>query len=231
VHRRDQDWREPPTAWVRGSACDAWLLRYESLDPLTYAAQWNQSLRASDPADYAAALDRWLAYYRRRGIEAIAFGAVVLRRRAAPAGGNWVRSAEAAHGPAGAAGAQIRRVFAAQDFLAGLAPGEADGALLAAPLRPADRHRLEQTLIYRDGAYAVRDAALVLDEGVGLRGAVDLRALHVLLRLDGRRALGGLLDEAFEATGLDAAALRAAVLETTSRLFADGFLVRGSGAA
>jgi hypothetical protein len=71
----------------------------------------------------------------------------------------------------------------------------------------------------------------VLEEGVGLRGAVDPRALHVLLRLDGRQPLGRLLDEAVGATGLDAAPLRAAVLETTRRLFADGLLVRGGGAA
>ena len=59
--------------------CDAWLLRMDTKDTLSYAASWN---RQPDAARYAAALDRWLAYYDAHGIRAISMGAVILRKRA-----------------------------------------------------------------------------------------------------------------------------------------------------
>ena len=48
--------------------------------PFPYAARWNEPLRG-DRAAYAAAVDRWLAYYEREGVTAIGIGAVVLRKR------------------------------------------------------------------------------------------------------------------------------------------------------
>jgi len=83
------DWAAPLRGWVDGSGCDAWLLHYRTSDPVAHAAGWLRPLAESGPDAYAAALDRWLEHLRRLGIGAVAYGAVVLRRRA---GANWVRA-------------------------------------------------------------------------------------------------------------------------------------------
>jgi hypothetical protein len=59
-------WSAPLVGWVGGTGCDALLLRFETLEPLLYAAQWNQSL-AAEPERLDAVLDEWLAYYRATG--------------------------------------------------------------------------------------------------------------------------------------------------------------------
>jgi hypothetical protein len=80
---------EPLRDWVAGSGCDAWLLHYKTDDPVTPAAGWLRPLASGSPTEHEAALDRWLEYLRRSGIEAVGYGAVVLRRRSG--GSNWVR--------------------------------------------------------------------------------------------------------------------------------------------
>ena len=62
-------------------------LRLRRLDPRTRArttrcaaaAAWNRD--APSPAEYTERIERWLDYFRREGIEAIAYGAIVMRRR------------------------------------------------------------------------------------------------------------------------------------------------------
>jgi len=120
VVRDGEHWSQPLRGWVAGQDCDALLLHLETKDALEYAAGWN---REPDSARYAAALDRWVAYYREHGIRSIGMGAVVLRRRAS--GTPWVSALELATRPAGNASTAILQAFAAQDRLAGLASREA----------------------------------------------------------------------------------------------------------
>ena len=87
-HGATEDWWVPLERWVEGSGCDAWLLHYRSDDPLAHSSSWLQLLAGDRPA-HEAALDRWLAYLAEQQIEAVAYGAVVLRRRTG--GTNWVR--------------------------------------------------------------------------------------------------------------------------------------------
>lgn len=113
IHGRDEDWRAPVERWLADSGCDALLLRYGSPDLVSYAAHWNQLLAAQGAEPFLAAVDRWLAYYRDAGIEAIAEGMVVLRRRAH--GRNWVRAVEVPGSPTGSAGDHLLRLFEARD--------------------------------------------------------------------------------------------------------------------
>src|SRR5688572_32016445 len=78
-----------PREWLDGSGCDAWILHTMTDDPLSNAAAWTRDAGDSDEA-FAAALDRWTAYYRELGIERLAYGVLVLRRRD---GENWTRGA------------------------------------------------------------------------------------------------------------------------------------------
>jgi len=210
---------EVPRRWVEGRGCDAWILHHRTDDPVSYAAKWNLRPCAGDGDAYRQALERWLDYYRREGIEAIANGIVILRCRD---GRNWVRADEMPFAPGAEAGAHVLRVLTSQDFLIGLD----DRALEDEVFRLIPRHRLEQTLEYRDEGYAISGARVRLDDGVGLSGPVAPNAIHVLLRLDGCRTLGEIVAEAVEETGLVATALRADALTTVRRLFELGLLER-----
>ncbi|MDQ4068138.1 MAG: class I SAM-dependent methyltransferase [Actinomycetota bacterium] len=215
---RDKPWSAPVESWVEGSGCDVLILHYETVDPLRYAAVWNDDI-VSDTARFGAALDAWLAHYRERGIEAIGMGAVVLRRRTAD--DNWIRTAEQTRGPSGSAGDQVRRLFTAHD----VSPAAGDkAALLDRSFALVDGHGLHQVLRFRDAAYTAEDAVIVLDDGLGLRNRVPPQALHVLLRMDGSRPLRDLVLETAEETGLDVEALAARTVECVGELFELGFL-------
>jgi methylase of polypeptide subunit release factors len=219
AHRRDQEWWEPLGEWVSGSGCDAWLLHSQSQDPLTYAAHWNRELQATAPDAYAEALDRWQAYYRRAGIEAIASGAVILRRRVASR--NWIRWAEMPRAPTGSAGAHVQRLFAAQDVLAALPD---DGALMAEVFHLVEGHRLTQRLLYRGGRYAIADVTMVMEPGLGLDQVIPAAVVPVLLQLDGQRPLAQVVaDVALEAE-LSVDSLRSATAPVVSELFRHGLI-------
>jgi hypothetical protein len=187
---RDDDWSAPLRNWVEGSGCDALLLHFVTQDPLTYAADWNEGLRADESA-YAGALDRWLDYYRELEIEALAWGVAVLRRRS---GENWVWAHDyASSDRMQAAGGQVLRLFEAQDYLRGLPD---DRSLLDATLALVDEHRLTREVQFRDGAEVVGRQILNLEKGLGFRVGVDTYTAELLPRFDGRRLLGEIVEAA-----------------------------------
>ena len=95
------------------------------------------------PDEFAAALDRWTAYYRELGIEALAYGALVLRRRD---GVNWSRGASLPPRPLEPASSHLLRMFAGVD-----AAAAGPDALLARRLAVAPAARFEQVVSPGDG--------------------------------------------------------------------------------
>jgi methylase of polypeptide subunit release factors len=221
-HRVSQSWWEPLVEWVDGCGCDAWLLHYHSQDPLTYAAQWHAELQSTDPDAYMRTLDRWLAHYRATGTEVIASGAVVLRRRTT---GNrsWIRWDEMPRAPTGSGSDHVERIFAAYDALEDLSD---DAAFVGETFELVNGHQLAQRLVYRDGSYAIADASMVLDAGVGLEAGVPAACLPILLRVDGERPLAALIDEVAAETGMAPDVLRAVAVRTARELFSRGMLTR-----
>jgi len=130
------------------------------------------------PDTFAAALDRWTSYYQEHGIEALAYGGLVLRRRE---GVNWSRGASLPPRPLEPASSQLLRMFAGVD----LATAGAD-ALLDTPLAVAEAARFEQIVAPSEG-WTVVGAALSLEEGLGFRADVDEPTLRLLRALDGTR--------------------------------------------
>jgi hypothetical protein len=218
AHNPGEDWSAPLRAWVEGSGCDAWLLHYATEDPLSHAAQWNRD----DPARLGETLDRWLAYFNRLGIEGIAYGAVVLRRRSA--GANWVRADELSGERLRPAGGQILRVFDAGDFLSGLGD---DRGLLGEAFALAERTRLEQRAVLRAGAWMLETVTLSLEEGLGFRASLDRATAELLAGLDGRRTLGEVVDELARRQGTTREALAGEAVAVVRGLLEAGFLVRG----
>jgi SAM-dependent methyltransferase len=215
--RRGEDWSDPLRRWVDGSGCDAWLLRSDVQDPLTYAAVWN---RTRDEKEYDAAIDRWMAYYRETGIEAIAMGAVILRRRARTA--NWVRADPLPRDPQDPCHEHILRVFAGQDELTRM---EDDRALLARAFSLAEDHRLTQTLKLHSGQYVIDAAEIQLPGGLGFRGTVDPYTLRLLQLCDGRRLLADVVDELARLGSTDRDRLAAVITVAVRKLVALGFLI------
>jgi SAM-dependent methyltransferase len=220
AHDPEEHWAAPVARWVEGSGCDALLFHYVSHDPLGYAAGWNRPLRSNADV-YGAALDRWLEYYRELGIEAIAWGAIVLRRRD---GDNWFW----AHNPAaeriGPASHHILRLVDAQDLLSSL-PG--DEALLDQPLALADDHRLEQTVVLGGGEGFVYETVLRLEGGIRSRVVVDPNSVQVLSQLDGHRPLREALARVAAEAGTEGGEeLEQASVPAIRRLLELGFLVR-----
>jgi methylase of polypeptide subunit release factors len=208
-----------PRRWVEGAGCDAWLLRHQLEAAPSYAAKWNGHLLAQGREPYEAEIARWLDHYERAGIERIASGALVLRRRRG--GDPWWRADDVALGAPGSASEAVLRVFAGEDLLRSL---HDDAALLALAPRVAAHHRLTQTLTHHGQGYEVTDSRLVAEDGVVLSVPAPPNALHVLFTLDARRTLGELVQEAVEETGIEREALLPDVIRTVRGALALGFL-------
>jgi methylase of polypeptide subunit release factors len=180
VHGSKEDWRAPLEASVAGTGCDALLLRYPSIDLVSYAAAWNLLLATGGAKGYLQAVDRWLDFYTREGIEAISDGMVVLRRRSG--GVNWVRAIEVPGSPAAGAGDHVLRLFEARDRRDELADDE---AMLAARFERAPGLKLSWRA--EGPGLAERKAK------VGLENVTPAIA-ELVEALDGSRRLDGLAD-------------------------------------
>jgi hypothetical protein len=232
-----------PRAWLEGSGCDAWILHTTTDDPLSNAAAWTRD-SAEGPEAFGAALDRWTASYRELGIESVAYGAFVLRRRETERAGaaakrtpsgilarpgsaradsgladNWSRGASLPPRALEPASGHLLRMFAGVD-----AASAGDDALLDLRLSLAPAVRFEQVVAPSDG-WTVTSASLQLEEGLGFRAEVDERTLRLLRALDGTRTareavVGALGEEALP----EAVTILRGMLET-------GFLTleRGGG--
>jgi methylase of polypeptide subunit release factors len=217
------DWSTPVERWVEGRGCDALLLYFGSDDPLTHASEWLRPVARDDPARYAGSLDRWLGYLDGLGIEAIAHGAVVLRRRSAAQ--NWTHTERVSLDRLEQAGEHMLRIFAAQDFLREL---DDERALLDERFVLAESHEIEHTLAYCDGEAELRGTVLSLTGGLASRTALDRHTAELLPLLDGRRTLREALADRARALGLDEAdtgAFEEAGLPVVRRLLELGALL------
>ena len=208
--------------WVDGNGCDACAISYGPEDVVHYATRWTPlSAGALGAQAQAEAIARWVRFYSEAGIEAIWFGVLVLRRRSGAA--NWFAGLDATRPPRRPGGPQLERIFAAQDALADMP----EDALLERALVPAARHRLVHALDWDGEGYELADVRLVLEDDIGIDGAVDPPAMHVLLALDGR-PLREVVSAVAAERGFDEASLAAGSLPTLRRLYGRGFLVLSS---
>jgi methylase of polypeptide subunit release factors len=214
----DGDAVEAVRRWVHDSGCDAWLLHYRTDQPLETAAVWNQ-MESGDPVKYGRIMDTWMAYYRELGIRGIAYGSLILRRRA---GVNWFRTDPLPAERLKPASDHIQRVFAAHDLLADGSDGD---RLLGVRMRVVPKAIAEQKLRFRDGEPQVEQMNLTLDEGVGFQAGMDGQVLQLLTQLNGRRTLREALVEGAKSAGItDVEGYTRAGLPAARRMFELGFL-------
>src|SRR5262249_36924658 len=87
AHPRGEDWRDRLAGWARGNGCDVWVLQANTYPAREHAEKWAGGDEGETAEQWAARMDRWLAYYEQIGIEAISNGVILLRRRSN--GPNW----------------------------------------------------------------------------------------------------------------------------------------------
>jgi hypothetical protein len=209
-------WDEALRAWVPAGV-DAWLLHYQTEDPLTHAANWNRPTRDSSLSERGRALDEWLRYDEREGVDAIGFGAVFLHRR--PDGGR-VFTSDARSGVSGA-GRQVQRVFGA------MAAGElSDETARATAFVPVPELEVEQVVRSVPGGWTIDRCNVRLTEGVGYSWSIDPTLAAVVLGLDGRLTLDGAIGAASTQVGIGIDSLQPPALSLARRLYELGFLVR-----
>lgn len=216
------EWREPLERWVEGNGCDTWLLYFGSDDPVSHAAGWLKPVARDDPGRFREQLDEWLAYLDELGIEAIAHGAVVLRRRE---GKNWTRADRVPLDHLEQASDHVLRVFATQDYLESLG---GERPLLDARLRVVDGGRVEQTVVFDDREAKLERIVLSLGEGLAFRTGLDVHTAELVPLLDGRRPLRAVLAERTAAMGLgaeDSTRFEEAALPVVRRLLELGLIV------
>ena len=216
----EDEWSRAPRSWIEGSGCDAWLLHHQTVDPLTHASAWLRHEVGGNVEAYGEALDRWLAYFARLGIEQIAVGAIILRRRD---GANWVLATVLPSDRLGTASDHILRVFVAQDFLATL---QDDRALLGERLVRAESSLLEQRAVFGDGGWGVAEISLTLQDGLGFRATLDPTTAGMLAALDGKRTLGDAADDLASLQGIGRDEVERTLIPVARQMLAVGFLVR-----
>jgi methylase of polypeptide subunit release factors len=208
------DVAERPRTWLEGSGCDAFLLHTSTDDPIETATLWNRDL-VDRPEVYAAALDRWLAYYRELGIERLGYACLALRKRADDRAG-WIETLQLPRSALRPAGRQVALLFEMHDRLKADAAGH---GLLRSRVRVADDAVLSRESRFAEGRWRGAPPTLRLETGLPFTAELDAPTTRLLEELDGSRTL----EEALAAT-LDSDEARARGLELVRRMLSVGFL-------
>ncbi|PFG20685.1 DUF7059 domain-containing protein [Serinibacter salmoneus] len=125
-HVRGQEWDERLHGWLEESGLDGWVVQREVLDPAEYAEMWLRdggTGRGGGEAEVRArddAYEAWLRDFAERGVEAVGFGFITLRRPAGHSRERWRRVEEATGAVRQPLGPVIGEVLAAVDHLADL---------------------------------------------------------------------------------------------------------------
>jgi methylase of polypeptide subunit release factors len=219
LHESEDDWAERPREWKEGSGCDVWVIRFDTLDRLGYAAFWLRQTENADLLRYGRLLDEWDSYYREIGMERVSVGAIVMRKRS---GGTWFRSDAA---PAGRivsdCGEHIEAIFAAEDLLQALAE---DGELLDRRFTLAPAHALDVRMVLRDGGRIAESMVLRLTAGFPFAGEVDGVVVGLLSECAGGRLLRDVVTDLAEKMELDAAGVTGAALAIVKKFLRAGVL-------
>jgi methylase of polypeptide subunit release factors len=210
VQAEGEHWSGAPRRWLAGLGCDVVILQLDTETAVSYAVAWT-SLDSATIAEAVERAARWVDYYQELGIERIATGLIVMRRRA---GENWTQ-AEYPASIGWEGGSQLARMFEGHDALARL-PNEP--ALLECPVAFAPGVSMVER--WRSGEQLDR-ARLSVEEGLSVRGRITPSSVAAAVRaLDGRRTLR----QAAAVAGVDPGDLSAA-LPCLRDLVRRGYLV------
>jgi SAM-dependent methyltransferase len=179
--RAGQDWRAELESWFEDIDCDAWVLRENSLDALSYAGVWLGQQYPEGIPD--AVLAEWLDYLAREGIDSVGGGLIVMRRVTGRAPWREFRDMPALAPPVGES---VARTVEARDRLLRMATDE---NILQARLRPSPDLEYHATQRPSGEGWDVVEPRLTLAAGLRFAIHADPVAMAIIGRLDGRRSL------------------------------------------
>jgi hypothetical protein len=162
-----------PLEWAAASDCEALLLVTHVRSAIDDGLAWNQEhLRDAD--DYGDRVRRWWSFFAAEGIDAVAYGALVLRRSADES--RWSAAVPFPVSAHGAAGHQVLRLLAAHRALS-----QAGGNVKAVgPLALADDAQISSRR-QRDanGAWS-SEYELRLSGGLGMGADLDAEGAAII---------------------------------------------------
>ena len=214
LHVRGEDWRDRAASWVVDLGVDALLMERGAQDVADYVETWLAD--AGETGDDERA-EQWRAWLVERGVEAVGFGWVVLRRGAAPHRVAVESVTQQVDQPLGNA---VEEWLDRLDWLR----GADDALLLRARLRAADGVRLETSARAGDGGWQEETRRLALATGFRWSLECDEAVAAVVAGCDGSRSLSDLLDVLVLATGEPAAELAPSLCSTVRGLVDRGLL-------
>jgi methylase of polypeptide subunit release factors len=218
-YRDGDDGLERVRAWVAASPVplDAWIVEREQLDPLAYAQLWvRDGGSAPGGDDYARLVGAWLDDFADRGVTAVGFGYLLLRRATGvPTLARYERMPQPIDH---ALGPHLAASLAAHDRLAALTDAQLAASVLhVAPDVTEARH-------HRPGEEA--PAVIELRQGAGFQRAlvVDPGLAALVGACDGDLAVGVLVAAIADLLEVDPDALAADLLPRVRELVVTGFL-------
>ncbi|MFC9955400.1 methyltransferase, partial [Streptomyces prasinus] len=216
-HVEGEDWQDRLRSWVpRG--CDAWIVQREVQDVNQYTELWLRDAgdHRGDTAEYRARYDAWLDEFEARGVRAVGFGWITLRRSGSDRPSVTVE--EWSHPVEQPLGDTVRAHFERLDHLR----THDDAALLEARFRLAAEVVQEQV-----GLPGAEDPEhVVLRQNRGMRRAtrVDTIGAGFAGVSDGTMSAGRILDAIAQLLGEDPVLLRDRTPAQIRLLVEQGFL-------
>lgn len=219
MHVHGEDWQDRVGTWISETACDAWVIEREVLDPAEYVELWLRDAGEVGSAAYRSDYQEWLEWFDRHDVEGIGFGWINVRNTGADQPvvtlESWPHAVEQPIGGTVAAWLRSVRDLPSNDSDLGAARLTVRADVQQEQIgRPGDEDP-EHVLIRQH--HGLRRAARVGTAEAGLVGACD-GTLPVNVLID---ALATVLDE-------DADELRHDLLPRVRELVRDGFLIVSS---
>jgi methylase of polypeptide subunit release factors len=216
--RTDASFADRVGGWLDESGLDGWVVQRELQDPAQYAELWLRDGGDPEPGRRAALYEAWLDDFEARGVEAVGFGLVTLRR---PVDGPpTLRRVEDLLGPLDSpVGEHVAACLRAHDWLM----ARDDEALLAARLRVAEDVTEER--FHRPGE---EDPAVVLLRQGGGFGRVvraDAALAGLVGACDGELPVGVIADAVAQLLDEPPGELTGRLLPAVRGLVRDGLLL------
>lgn len=215
-------WEESLEAWLAASPVplDAWVIERDQLDAAEYAETWLRDagiVPERGRAAFEAAYEAYLTDFDARGVDAVGFGMVLLRR---PASGTpTLRRLEQHEGPLQEPfGAYLREALAAHDLVASLT----DEALLDTrwTVAPDVTRESHGPALQHDPSY------LILRQGAGLGRSIsmDTALAGMVGACDGELTAGQIAHALAALLDVPAGTMLGGLVPAIRELATDGFL-------
>lgn len=216
----DQDWKERLRQWFEGTGCDVLVMRNTSKDTATYAATWLRHTEKLEVDRLSELFERWMAYYKERGIERVGGGVINMRRRKGH--DNWFRADDGVETIYGPGGEYVLKVFAGQDFLQTVGD---DASLLGIRFTVSPDVRIVQQKAPSPGGWLTEASEVHLSRGLYQKGSIDTYVERLLIQCDGTRPLKSMIDDMAMSLGVEIGRIEPGICALVRDFVGRGFLL------